>query len=238
MKTAIQIENLSVSYGNNLALNMVSVELITGELIGIIGPNGSGKSTLLKAMLELLPYSGAIQFSGKSFKEMRNKIAYVPQRETVDWDFPISVFDVVAMGTLQPKKWWQKLSKEDKKNTIKALEEVGLTGFENRRIGNLSGGQQQRVFIARALVQNPDFYLLDEPFVGIDIQSQTSIIELLKRLKTEGKTILMVHHDLSDAAKHFDSTILLNNELVAFGKTAAVLKREILEKVYPNLFIV
>jgi manganese transport system ATP-binding protein len=235
---AIQIENLSVSYGNNLALNKVSIELTAGELIGIIGPNGSGKSTLLKATLDLLPHSGKILFSGKSFKEMREKIAYVPQRETVDWDFPISVFDVVAMGTLQPKKWWQKLSKEDKENTTKAIEDVGLTGFENRRIGNLSGGQQQRVFIARSLVQNPDFFLLDEPFVGIDIQSQTNILDLLKKLKTQGKTILMVHHDLSDAAKHFDSTLLLNNELIAFGKTEDVLKREVLEKVYPNLFIV
>lgn len=237
MKKTIEISNLSVTYGNVKALTDVSVSFQVGELIGILGPNGSGKSTLLKALVDLLPHSGKIEFDQHAFHSIREEIAFVPQRESVDWDFPISVFDVVSMGTLSPKKWWKSIRKTEKESILNAISLVGLAGFENRRIGQLSGGQQQRVFIARALVQNAKYILLDEPFVGIDIQTQTNLLDLFKELKQSGKTIIMVHHDLSDAAKHFDSILLLNNEKVAFGKTNEILIPEVLKKVYPNLFI-
>ncbi|MFN5983060.1 MAG: metal ABC transporter ATP-binding protein [Fluviicola sp.] len=237
MKKTIEISNLNVNYGSVKALSDITVSLQIGELIGVVGPNGSGKSTFLKSLVDLLPHTGKVTFDNQIFTNIRSEIAFVPQRESVDWDFPISVFDVVSMGILSPKKWWKSIKKSEKESISKAIDLVGLSGFENRRIGQLSGGQQQRVFIARALVQNANYFLLDEPFVGIDIQTQTNLLEIFKNLKNEGKTIIMVHHDLSDAAKHFDSILLLNNEKVAFGKTSEILVPEILKKVYPNLFI-
>jgi len=237
MIAPITIKNLTVAYGNFIALNKVSFELEPGKLIGIVGPNGSGKSTLLKAILDLTPsYSEQILFFGKPLKEAKNRLAYVPQRETVDWNFPISVEEVIAMGRLNPSKMIQRLSEEDKVIINESLLQVSMTDFQKKQIGALSGGQQQRVFLARALAQRADLILMDEPFVGIDMASQESILDLLLQLKNSGKTIVMVHHDLSTVAQYFDDVLLMNNKLVLHGKTSEVLYSQEIHDVYGKLF--
>ncbi len=237
MISPITIQNLTVAYGNFVALSHVSFELKPGKLIGIVGPNGSGKSTLLKAILGLTPsYSEKVLFFGKPLDEAKNRLAYVPQRETVDWNFPISVEEVVAMGRLNPSKLIQRLSEEDKTIIDESLQQVNMTEFRKKQIGALSGGQQQRVFLARALAQRADLILMDEPFVGIDMASQESILDLLLQLKTNGKTIVMVHHDLSTVAQYFDDVLLMNNKLVLHGSTSEVLHSQEIHDVYGKLF--
>lgn len=237
MNHPIDIKGLTVTYGNFVALNNVSFKLNAGQLIGIIGPNGSGKSSMLKAMLELIPsHSESILFFDQPLEQSKQKLAYVPQRETVDWNFPISVEEVVAMGRLNPKKIIQKLSSEDQAIIAESMEQVGITAFRKKQIGALSGGQQQRVFLARALAQRANLILMDEPFVGIDMASQESILDLLLELRNEGKTIVMVHHDLSTVAQYFDEVLLLNNRLVMHGKTSEVLQSEVIHEVYGKLF--
>ncbi|MEZ4814744.1 MAG: metal ABC transporter ATP-binding protein [Bdellovibrionota bacterium] len=223
---AITVENLSVSYRNNMALWELNLTADPGQIIGIVGPNGSGKSTFLKSILGLIPRdSGSIKyFNNLSIEEARPKIAYVPQREDIDWDFPITALDVVLMG-LTPRlglfKW---ASAEDKAFCLECLKRVGLKeDFATRHIGELSGGQQQRVFIARALAQKADIYMLDEPFSAIDSVSEEIILHLFLELKKQGKTIFIVHHDLFSVQKYFDSVVLLNSRLVAYGKTQDVL---------------
>lgn len=237
MNAPITIKNLTVAYGNFVALNNVSFELESGKLIGIVGPNGSGKSTLLKAILDLTPsHSDEVLFFGKPLDDAKNQLAYVPQRETVDWNFPISVEEVVAMGRLNPKKLIQRLSEEDKAIVDESLAQVNMNDFRKKQIGALSGGQQQRVFLARALAQRADLILMDEPFVGIDMASQESILDLLLQLKNNGKTIVMVHHDLSTVAQYFDDVLLLNNKLVLHGDTSTVLHSQEIHDVYGKLF--
>lgn len=215
---ALKIENLTVNYDKTPVLWDINFIIPQGKIVGILGPNGAGKSTLLKAALGLLkPLSGTVEFLGNSFKKVRKKVAYVPQRTSVDWDFPITVFDVVLMGSygrLGLLKWPSRKEKEAAKN---ALDMVGMLAYSRRQISQLSSGQQQRVFIARALLQEADIYLLDEPFAGVDAATETAIVSLLTELKTKGKTLFIVHHDLSTVERYFDWVILLNTCLIASG---------------------
>lgn len=238
--TSIEVHNLTVAYNQLPVLWDVDFELPRGQIIGIVGPNGSGKSTLLKAIMDLLPLSsGFVKIKGKSLEHIRHDVAYVPQRETVDWQFPASVKDVVKMGRYQPKKLFKRLKALDLKLVDEALEKVQLTGFADRQIGQLSGGQQQRVFIARALAQGADIYLLDEPFIGVDVATEKAIMDLLIQMRSEGKTIVIVHHDLQAVTNHFDYLLMLNTRLVAHGPIQDVLNAENLQATYGgqlNLF--
>lgn len=229
----IEIKKLSVKYDRQIVLKHIDLSIKSGQMIAVIGQNGSGKSTLIKAMLGLIPAQfDTIHFYGKSLSEVRSQIAYIPQRETIDWDFPISVYEVVAMGLLSSKKWWARTSKLEKQVILEALTKVGLVAEMNNQIGELSGGQQQRVFLARALVQHADLLIMDEPFSGVDMRSQALIFEVLKSLKSEGKTILIVHHDLATVAANFDEVIVLKNELLAHGETTSIFNSSIIENAF------
>jgi manganese/zinc/iron transport system ATP- binding protein len=204
-----------------------------GALVGIIGPNGAGKSTMIRAIMGLLPLSsGWVQIFGESFEKARHRVGYVPQREQVDWDFPVNVMDVVMMGRYGRLGWLKRPTREDRRIAEESLEKVGMLPFRNRQIANLSGGQQQRVFLARALAQQSDLYLMDEPFAGVDATTERAIIALLRDLKEQGKTILVVHHDLTTAKEYFDHLMLLNMRLVAFGKTEDIFTVDLLQKTY------
>jgi ABC-type Mn2+/Zn2+ transport system ATPase subunit len=239
MSTSIDIKGVSVSYGRKRALTNIYLKLEPGNIYGVIGPNGAGKSTLFKAMLELTEISsGSIEFMGQSIKDIRKKIAYVPQRDEVDWQFPATVYDIVLMGRYPYKKIFQRLNSADHLIADKALQEIGIEDLKNRQIGALSGGQQQRVFIARALCQQADIFMLDEPFVGVDMTTEEKIIQILKSLAAEGKTLLVVHHDLSTIDQYFDKIILLNQRLVAYGDTKTTFTPENISKAYgPQLTI-
>jgi len=237
---SIEVHNLTVAYNQLPVLWDVDFELPKGQIIGIVGPNGSGKSTLLKAIMGLLPLSsGFVKIFDKSLDQMRSSVAYVPQRETVDWNFPASVRDVVEMGRYQPGKLFRKLSKLDKQLAEEAIEKVKLTPYANRQIGQLSGGQQQRVFIARALAQGADVYLMDEPFIGVDVATEKAIMDLLQAMRDEGKTIVVVHHDLQSVTENFDYLVMLNTRLIANGPIQQVLTSDNLQATYGgqlNLF--
>ncbi|WP_147802923.1 metal ABC transporter ATP-binding protein [Alkalicoccus halolimnae] len=232
MNRSIEAEKLTVHYYGDLALENISFSLQEGNIVGVIGPNGAGKSTLMKAMLGLVKYEGKITFFGKNVAEHRRNIAYVPQRTTIDWDFPILVEEAVLMGRYVHVPWYKKINKKDREMAREALREVGMEEFAERQIGELSGGQQQRVFIARALAQNTDFFFLDEPFVGIDVNSEEIIVALLQKLRAEGKTIFVIHHDLSKVETYFDRLLVLNQQLVGAGSVEEVFKPEILKKAY------
>jgi ABC-type Mn2+/Zn2+ transport system ATPase subunit len=233
MRKAIEVTDLSVYYRNTLALDQVSVSINAGKITGIIGPNGSGKSTFLKSILGIIPAkSGTVTFFGSSLEQYRSKIAYVPQRESIDWDFPITVEEVVAMGRIRPKKWWSRTTLADKELVKETLKKVQLSEFSTRQIGQLSGGQQQRVFLARALAQEAELIIMDEPFVGIDMASQESILAIVQKLRDSGKTVVIVHHDLSVVARYFDDVVLLNKQLVANGPIDEILQSENIEKAY------
>jgi manganese/zinc/iron transport system ATP- binding protein len=224
---AIDIEDLTIHYERRSILWDLSFSLPSGILCGIAGPNGAGKSTLLKAAAGLVkPQSGRILFFGENFEKMRRKIAYIPQRESIDWDFPITASDVVLMGRYNRFGLWGRPRKADCDAAECALDQLGLADAAGRQISQLSGGQQQRLFIARALVQQPDIFLMDEPFNGIDLATEKSIIDLLRRLKSDGKTILIVFHDLPNADKYFDYLLLLNRRLIACGPVDQVLTEE------------
>ena len=233
MKSIISITDLQVAYQKTVVLDEVTLEIPEGQITGIIGPNGSGKTTLLKSIMGLIPTeTGTIRILEQPLDAIRKELAYVPQRESVDWNFPASVFDVVAMGRLNTRKWWKRLNQEDLTIINKALEQVQLTEFRDRQIGQLSGGQQQRVFLARALAQQAQIILMDEPFVGVDMVSQSAILEVLFELRAQGKSMIIVHHDLLTVSNYFDYAILLNNKVVATGPTSEVLQPETLEKAY------
>lgn len=233
MKSIITITDLQVAYQHTVVLDEVTLEIPEGQITGIIGPNGSGKTTLLKSIMGLIPTEkGTIRIFGQQLDAIRKELAYVPQRESVDWNFPASVVDVVAMGRINTRKWWKRLNQEDRTIIDKALEQVQLTEFRDRQIGQLSGGQQQRVFLARALAQQAQIILMDEPFVGVDMVSQSAILEVLFELREQGKSMIIVHHDLLTVSNYFDYAILLNNKVVATGPTSEVLQPEILEKAY------
>lgn len=233
MNTALSIENLTVSYDEHTALKNISIEIEPGKLVGIIGPNGAGKSTLMKAALGLIKKDkGNIEIFGKSVNQMRKKVAYVPQRNNIDWDFPINVLDTVLLGTYPKLGIFHRPKKKDREWAYECLKWVGLEQYYKRQIGELSGGQQQRVFMARALAQEAQLFFLDEPFVGIDASSEETIIRILKELRDRGNTVVVVHHDLSKAQDYFDDLVLLNVELVEHGSTQTVLKPEKISKAY------
>ena len=230
---ALLIEQLTVNYEKNPVLWEVSLEIPQGKLVGIIGPNGAGKSTLIKAALGLVkPISGLVRFFGSSIKKVRKRIGYVPQRESVDWDFPITLFDLVMMGRYGHLGILRRPKKEDRERVIRILEKVGLDKFCCRQISQLSGGQQQRAFIARALMQECDLYFMDEPFSGIDMASCETIIQLLTELRNEGKTVFIVHHDLNTVPKTFAWAILLNMRVVACGEVSAVFTPDLIKRTY------
>ncbi len=229
----LEIHDLTVSYERKPVLWDIDLSIPKGSLVGIIGPNGAGKSTLIKAVMGLLPLSsGYVKLMDKTLDEVRDKISYVPQRESVDWDFPISVFEVVLMGRYGKMGLMRRPSKKDKEVALQSLEQVGMSAFASRQISQLSGGQQQRVFLARALAQEADLYLMDEPFVGVDAATESAIITLLREMREAGKTVIVVHHDLQSAAEYFDWVVLLNMRLVASGETKTTLTKAILEETY------
>lgn len=229
----LEVHDLTVSYDQSPVLWNVDLSVPSGKLIGVLGPNGAGKSTLIKAIMGLVkPTSGYIKIFDKNLEEVRNKISYVPQRESVDWNFPASVLDVVMMGTYGKLGLFRRPGKKEKEIALKSLDQVGMMSFVNRQISELSGGQQQRVFIARALAQEADLYLMDEPFAGVDMATETAIFQLLKEMTAAGKTIIVVHHDIHSAMNYFDWIIMLNLHLVASGFTDQVMTEELLRKTY------
>ncbi len=233
MDTSISIKNLNVSYDEKIVLSDINIEIEAGKIYGIVGPNGAGKSTLFKSILGLLDsHSGEILIENKKIDNIRKKLAYVPQRDDVNWDFPATVLDVVMMGRYPHKKLLESMNSHDIAIANQALEDVQITSFKNRQIGELSGGQQQRVFIARALCQEAQILFLDEPFVGVDIKTEERIIQILKRLAQEGKTILVIHHDLSKVKEYFDRILLLDKHLIAFGDVNTTFTKENVDKTY------
>ncbi len=204
-----------------------------GKLVGIVGPNGAGKSTLIKAAMGLLPLSsGWVKIFGEPVAKSLTRIGYVPQRESVDWDFPVSVMDVVLMGRYGRLGLFKRPTATDRDKARECLDKVKMLPYANRQISNLSGGQQQRVFLARALAQESDLYFMDEPFAGVDAATESAIVALLHELKDRGKTLLVVHHDLPTARNYFDMLLLLNMRLVAFGPTEQVFNYETLQTTY------
>lgn len=229
----IEVHDLTVAYRRKPVLWNVDFTLPEGNLIGLVGPNGAGKSTLIKAIMGLLPLlSGYVKIYGEPLENMRHRIGYVPQRESVDWDFPINALDVVTMGRYGRLGLFSRPSKEDKQIAMACLEKVGMQDFAHRQISQLSGGQQQRVFLARALTQDASIYLMDEPFAGVDAATEKAIIELLKDLKAHKKTVMVVHHDLHTVTEYFDWVMLLNMRLVKFGPTAQIFTEENLRLTY------
>ena len=232
-KPAIEVENLTVSYGPTPALLDVSLTIEQGRLVGVIGPNGSGKSTLIKAILGFVrPDFGEVRLFGEPAEKAKGRVAYVPQRGTVDWDFPITVREVALLGRYGHRAWWQDMTREDYRAADEALEMVRMADFRDRQIGQLSGGQQQRVFMARAMAQGADILLLDEPFAGVDAATEKAILDVLDRTRAAGRTLVVVHHDLATAAEYFDSLVLLKQRLYAHGKPEQVLHAELLSEVY------
>lgn len=231
----INVEDMTVAYEVKPVLWDIDLNIPKSVLMAIVGPNGAGKSTLIKAMLGLIkPVSGNVLFNGKSYKSQRRHIGYVPQSESVDWDFPASVLDVVLMGRYGELGWFKRPTAEDKKKVMEALDKVNMTEFANRQISQLSGGQQQRVFLARALVQEADIYFMDEPFKGVDVKTEKAIINILKELKDRGKTLIVVHHDLQTVEEYFDWVVLLNTQIIASGPTKDAFTDENLEKAYKS----
>ncbi len=226
---AIEIKNLTVAYGENIALEDLNLNIEVGSLMALVGPNGAGKSTLIKTILKFLKQiTGEIKINAKT-------LAYVPQRNSVDWDFPTTLFDVVEMGCYGRVGLFKRVSKEEKQKVLKAIEQVGMLEFKDRQISELSGGQQQRAFIARALVQEADIYLMDEPFQGVDSTTEKSIVEILKQLKAEGKTIIVVHHDLQTVPTYFESVALINKAVIVSGKVSEVFTQENIDMTYRKI---
>ncbi|MFB5661806.1 metal ABC transporter ATP-binding protein [Alteribacillus sp. HJP-4] len=233
MEEAVKIKNLTVAYKKTPVLRDITLSIPKGKLVGIIGPNGAGKSTLLKAVLNLIPRStGSIAVLGKNVKIQKKHIGYVPQRGSVDWDFPTNALDVVLMGRYGHIGWFKRPRKQDIDYALFCLEKTGMKEYADRQISQLSGGQQQRVFLARALAQDADIYFMDEPFAGVDAKTERAIISLLNELKGQGKTVLVVHHDLQTAKDYFDWIILLNKRLIAEGPTEQTFTTELLQKTY------
>ncbi len=232
-KFVIEVDHLTVSYQAKPALLDVTISIERDQLVGVIGPNGAGKSTFIKAILGFIkPDVGIVKINGQSAQKAKGEVAYVPQRGAVDWDFPITVEEVALMGRYQRIPWYTSPSGQDRQAALEALEMVRMQDFAERQIGELSGGQQQRVFLARALAQGSDILLLDEPFAGVDAATERAILDVLERAKQAGKTLVVVHHDLSTAAEYFDRLILIKQRLYAYGPPRLVLREDLLSKVY------
>ncbi len=242
-KCILKVEDLSVAYDENLVLENVSFQIEQGTMTAIVGPNGAGKSTLVKAILGLVPLTrGTIQltldtktisaYSGGKKDSIYNHIAYVPQTSTVDWDYPITVFEVVLMGTYRRLGWFKRPGKAERDEATKALQTVGMLEYAERSISQLSGGQQQRVFLARALVENQDVYLLDEPFKGIDKTTEAVLVKIMKDMQSAGKTLLIVHHNLQTLEAYFDQVLCVNRRLVGMGPVRHIVGSPILDETY------
>jgi len=229
----LEFHDLTVAYHIRPVLWDVDLAVPEGRLAAIVGPNGAGKSTLLKAALDLVPLaSGYVRVFGRSYRDVRGRVAYVPQRESVDWDFPASVADVVLMGRYGRAGWFRRPSREDRRMAREALERVGMAEYADRQISRLSGGQQQRTFLARALAQDADLYVMDEPFAGVDAVTERAIVALLHELRDKGRTVLCVQHDLQTVPEYFDWVALLNMRLVACGPVAETFTQENLQRTY------
>jgi manganese/iron transport system ATP-binding protein/manganese/zinc/iron transport system ATP- binding protein len=230
---AIEVENLTVSYGPTPAVLDVSFDVPAGTLVGIIGPNGSGKSTLIKTILGFKrPDIGQVKLFGEPVELAHGRVAYVPQHGSVDWEFPITVHEVALMGRYGHIPWWRDPSAEDRRIADEALKMVRMSEYKNRQIGQLSGGQRQRVFMARAMAQGADILLLDEPFSGVDAATERAILDVLHQTKEAGRTLMVVHHDLATAAEYFDRLILVKQRLYAYGTPEQVLQPDLLSAVY------
>lgn len=217
---ALEIHDMTVAYRRKPVLWDIDLTVPEGKLVGIVGPNGAGKTTLIKAVLGLLPLaSGKVEIYGRPYHHQRRLIGYVPQRESVDWDFPVTVEDVVLMGTYGKLGWFRRPGRKEREVAARCLQQVGMADLANRQIRQLSGGQQQRVFLARALAQDARIYFMDEPFSGVDAATEAAIIELLQQLRSAGKTVFVVHHDLQTVRSYFDYVVLLNMRLIAYGPT-------------------
>jgi manganese/zinc/iron transport system ATP- binding protein len=233
---AIEVADLTVAYGATPVLWDVDLTVPPGVLMAIVGPNGAGKTTLIKAILELVrPAAGSVLIHGRPYEDQRRLVAYVPQRRTVDWDFPTNVLDVVLMGRYGALGWLRRPGRRDRSLALEALEQVGMVALADRQISQLSGGQQQRVFLARALVQDARVYLMDEPFQGVDATTERAIVELLRRLRAEGKTVVCVHHDLQTVTEYFDWATLLNVRRIASGPVEEVFDEHNLRLTYGGL---
>ncbi|MFW6096622.1 MAG: metal ABC transporter ATP-binding protein [Chloroflexota bacterium] len=230
---AIEVADLTVAYQEKPVLWDVDMDVMEGTLMAIVGPNGAGKTTLIKSIMGLIePAAGTVSIYGKPFKEQRKLVGYVPQRGSVDWDFPTSVLDVVMMGRYGHLGWVRRPGREDERLAREALEKVGMARFADRQISQLSGGQQQRVFLARALVQDAQIYFMDEPFQGVDATTERAIITLLKELSAAQRTVVAVHHDLQTVPEYFDTVTLLNVRCIASGPVAQVFTEENLRETY------
>ena len=233
MDVPLSVRDLTVAYHRKPVLWNVTLDIPNGSLVGLVGPNGAGKSTLLKAIIGMVPkISGAIRIFGKSYAESRASVAYVPQRETVDWDFPATALDVVLMGTYGRLGWFRRAGKLERDAAREALGKMEIEHLAGRQISQLSGGQQQRTFLARALVQNAKLFLMDEPFAAVDAATERAIVTLMKDLQAAGSTIVVVHHDLHTVPEYFDHLVLLNTRLVGAGATRTVFTESNLQKTY------
>ena len=229
----LSVYDLTVAYHRKPVIWDVGFDLPPGKLIGVVGPNGAGKSTLLKAVLELIPTaSGRVQVFGQPYRKNRHRVGYVPQRESVDWQFPVSALDVVAMGLYDKIGWCLPVRRRHKEQALDALARVGIAELADRQISQLSGGQQQRTFLARALVQDAELYLMDEPFAAVDAATERAIVDILRTLREQEKTAVVIHHDLQTVADYFDYVILLNMRVVAHGPVAETFTKENLQKTY------
>ncbi|CAH2571000.1 putative ABC transporter ATP-binding protein in ycf23-apcF intergenic region [Planktothrix rubescens] len=229
----LNIDHLSVNYRGVEALRDICLNIQPGRLTGIIGPNGAGKSTLMKAMLGLIPMgTGAVVYDGKPLIQQRQRVAYVPQRSQIDWDYPATVWDIVMMGRVRKTGWLRPFSGVSRRIATQALERVGMVEYKHRPIGQLSGGQQQRVFLARSLAQESDIFCFDEPFVGIDQKTEAVIFSLFRELAASGKIVIVINHDLGESIVNFDDLVLLNQEVIAKGNRQQVLKEDYLQQAY------
>lgn len=233
MEHALEIRDLTVAYGDRPVLWDVDLAVPPGVLLAVVGPNGAGKTTLIRSVLGLVrPVAGEVRIHGRPYEEQRRRVAYVPQRGSVDWDFPTTVLDVVMMGRYGALGWLRRPGAREREQALTALEQVGMADYRDRQISRLSGGQQQRVFLARALVQDADVYFMDEPFQGVDAKTERAIVALLQELRAGGRTVVVVHHDLSTVAEYFDWALLLNVRRIAAGPVAEAFTEETLRETY------
>ncbi|MDO4791592.1 MAG: metal ABC transporter ATP-binding protein [Buchananella hordeovulneris] len=230
---ACSVRGLTAAYHSAPVLTDIDLDVPTGVILGVVGPNGAGKSTLLKCMLGLLPpVRGEVKFFGQPLAAVRPRVAYMPQAASIDWDFPATVLDVVTMGTYASLGFLKWPGRKQKEAARAVLETVGMSEFADRQIGQLSGGQRQRVFLARALVQQPDLYCMDEPFSGIDAKSQSAILDVLRSLRAQGKTVILVHHDLATVGQYCDHVALLNRRMISAGATEEAFTRQAIQAAY------
>lgn len=229
----LSVRDVTVAYHRKPVLLNVTLDIPAGALVGLVGPNGAGKSTLLKAVVDMVPrISGQVMIFGQPYPYSRGRLAYVPQRESVDWDFPATALDVVLMGTYGRLGWFRRVGRTEREQALAALAQMEIDHLAKRQISQLSGGQQQRTFLARALVQQADLYLMDEPFAAVDAATEKAIVQLMRGLQKQGKTIIVVHHDLHTVPEYFDHLVLLNQVLVAAGPMEQVFTKDNLQRTY------